>query len=510
MLHLWGNHNLILIFNQIIIRALDKETVAEAKRCLIRLMPLKNPIPVTVDTTARETLVESDNLLPIAVEEEALEYQLRNTKLARWSLPIKKGKPIPPWPHSVAERIKRAQEQVFKTLHTPPPQYEPTTPNGKSKALRKWAYHPEFRLRANFGHALFPLEGSVKEEPYFVPALPGLSSVFKPEVFKTSYVTRPTLCYEFIAQPGPKNYTPDRLPYKFPKFTMYFRPDTQGLHGLSKAVLSFGAANHRVLLPEETVDIQFQTTLSLPMYDAKRHPGLAPVREEVLHNLQNGGRLHAPDVLLDIPKWTVEGMEFDGKEDFVRTKYLFTGIKSTQSIWGNHQEDTVAFATEQSGSLGAKTATFSTVYGIDATAKRIVIKDTSAAVSKFVADAFKMAGKITDAAFTSRRAMEKIERRPRQQAIPNAQTRPIIKAQPHTTTNTARTKKVIESEADLIAQLEEAGMETSTSTQVQSTVEDPQFSGIPMNDEPGDNSTETLSREETTEEEQKRRSESTA
>ncbi|KAJ4360937.1 uncharacterized protein N0V89_001506 [Didymosphaeria variabile] len=395
----------------VVIRALDKETIADAERSLIKLLPLKNLQNISVDTTGRDVLEGSDHFLPVVVEKEAVAYKDRRTKVGRWSLPVNQANASLHASDSITERVKTAQELVVTKLMTPPTQYQRTGNASRDIKYRKWTYHPEARLTAVFGHALFPLDDPTTGKPRFFPALPGLSSIFSDEAFRMGFVMRPSLCYEFIAEPGPKNYTSDLSPYKFPRLSAYFRPDNEGQHALSKVVLNFAATKHRVLLPEQAVDIQFQTSQSIQMQNVRLDQDARLLQNQVLPKLQGGGRLSAPDISVDIPKWTVEGMEFDGKEDFVKTKFIFTGITFSQSIWGQHQGQTTKYVTRQGGKLGAKTGIFSTVYGMNGLAKKLAHSDPPNAMRDFVANAFKMAGTITQAAAASQAGMKKLERK---------------------------------------------------------------------------------------------------
>lgn len=388
--------------------------MAEAMRCLIKVLPLKSPSLSTVDTTARNAIESPDHFRPVVVEKESVEYKARNTEFGRWSLPIKQNASMHAASASITRRVKTAQEQVLKMFLTSPNQ--PTNnknPKRDPKWNMKWNNKTEVRLEALYGHALFPLEKPSLEVASFVPALPGLSSLFADEAFKTSFSTRPLLCYEFIAQPGPKNYTSDLLPYKFPKVKAYFRY-IDGQQGLSKLVLSFAAGNHEVLLPEEAVDIRFQTSQSIQMNNSRLARDTRDLREHVVANLQSGGRITAPDILLEIPKWTVGGMEFNGKDDLIKTKFQFVGVTFTQSVWGEHHGSPATYSTKQSGKLGAKYAQFSMVYGVNRLAKPIAIDDPPNAIREFVANAFMTAGLITKAAAASQTGMEKTEEKPKQ------------------------------------------------------------------------------------------------
>jgi hypothetical protein len=89
---------------------------------------------------------------------------------------------------------------------------------------------------------------------------------------------------------------------------------------------------------------------------------------------------------------------------------MFTGVKISQSLWGAYQGVAASYGTSQSGKLGAKQGTLSIPYGVSAHSKVIVGLDAKEALGKFVADAYMMAGKITEAAASSGKGMKKIAR----------------------------------------------------------------------------------------------------
>lgn len=348
------------------------------------------------------------------VEKESVVYSARKTKFGRWSLPVQQNAKAHAAPSNLTKRLKRAQEQVLKMFTTRPDQV------GPEKPYARWAHKAEVRLRASFGHTLFPLEKPNSEEAFFLPALPGLSSLFTDEGFSTSFTTRPVLCYEFIAQPGTFNYTSDLSPFKFPKLTAYFRV-IDGQQGLSKIMLSFGSGDHQVVLPEEAVDIQFEYNQSLRMTKAHTDIHTRDLREHVLANLRSGGRITAPDLTIPIPKWTVEGMEFDGPDDLIKTKFQFVGVTFTQNVWGDHNGNITTYSTKQSGKLGAKNGKFSTVFGVSRAAKPIAIDDPPNEIRDFVARAFSMAGTITEAATSSQQGPKKVAFKPKQRQPVGAQ-----------------------------------------------------------------------------------------
>ncbi|KAJ4304846.1 hypothetical protein N0V90_000374 [Kalmusia sp. IMI 367209] len=392
----------------IIIRAFDKDTIAEAERCLIKMMPLKRLGSHTIDTTGSDALQSSECFLPITFEKEAVSFNRRNAKLGRWSLPSKHISTTSSEPVNLDERIRAVQEHVIKMV-AKPGEIEVRPPEQKVRFRRKWAIKPESRLRVGFGHVVFTSNGLASEpgldRPYFLSALPGLSSVLTDDTFKLGYATPPTLVYQFMAV----NESLDIRDLLFPTLSISFKPDSKGQHKLRKVTLGFDNASHQVLLPEKAVDLHFETSKGLHMYDLQGNNTIQDFAAQVLANIQSGGRLSAPNLELEIPRWTIAGLKCDHREELRKTKFLFTGIKFSQGVWGKYMDRTVTYTTSQSGKLGRKGGQFSMIYGLTEHSKKDNIHNQEKAMNEFVADAFKMAGKITEAAAVNQSAAKRLE-----------------------------------------------------------------------------------------------------
>lgn len=381
-------------------RGLNKETVAEAERCLIKMLPLRAP-EFTVDRSG--VPLDQNHFVPVPLDKESVDYELREAKLGRWSLPVATKKSALLESDSVAERIESTQAHIAKMA---PEIFDETSRHVPTKSL--WEPEATHRLRARFGHVLHPLDDPTTQHPYFVPALPGLTSVFRHMTFKPYFTTNPSLTYEFI--PNPKKSDAESTEFEYPALSVTLRPDKTGQYHLQKMILSFGWVRHDVLLPEEVVDMSFEYDHTLRLQNRSQMKGLFDWEREVLRNIQSGKRLVAPEIELDIPRWTVKGMESVKKNDVTRAHYMFTGVKIHQSMWGAYQGVAASYGTSQSGKLGAKQGTLSISYGVSAASKKIVGLDAKEALGKFVADAYMMAGKITEAAASSGTGMRKIVR----------------------------------------------------------------------------------------------------
>ena len=375
-------------------------------------MPLQST-GCTVDNSGAST--KSTEFFPVSFEKEAVDYKLRNTRLGRWSSPITKDNATLQGSPNLSGRIGNAQERVLEMTSFLSEQHRSFRAKKRAMTLNRWEDSAESRLKANYGHLLHPLEDPTAKQPHFVPTLPGISSILDAESTRIGFWTRPSLCYDFIAQPGSPNYSTDLSPNCFPKLSIIFRPDADGQHALQKITIQFGTAKYQVLLPEESVDISFEFEQSLRLNPGdliRKLPAVDRWKDKVLQNLQSGERLTAPDIELDIPRWTVEGLEYTTKDEVIKTKYLFTGISVNQSVWAEHQGNIVVYSTNQSGKLGAKTGTLSTRFGVSLGSKKVEFTDASEAMKEFVGKAFQMAHTISQGAAASHTGMKKTIRKP--------------------------------------------------------------------------------------------------
>ena len=368
-----------------------------------------------MDTTVDRSGVPSDqsHFVPVALEKEAVDYKLREAKLGRWSLSIGESESQSLQSDAIAKRMQGTQahitEMASALVDKPDSPYKPS----KLPANSLWDKESEPRLEAEFGYLLHPLDDPTARQPYFTPTLPGVSSVLSGGSFKPKFRTRSSLTYEFIPQPESKKSDTESTRFEYPGLSVTIRPDRHGQHKLHKIALIFGDTRHSVLLPEEVVDVSFRFNQTLLMNNPLGVEGFPFWEREVLQNLQSGSRLNAPEIKLSIPKWTVRGMEFATKDELTPTKYLFTGAKIHQTMWGAYEDIVVSYATVQSGKIGAKTRSLKLPYGANASSKKISIQNRENFLREFVANVYKMAGKITKAAAASGTTMQKVERPPR-------------------------------------------------------------------------------------------------
>lgn len=386
----------------------------------------------------------SAQFFPVSFEKEAVDYKLRNTKLGRWSSPINKGDATLQTSGDLSKRIEHTQERVLKMTSALSEQRRNSRASKKGMSLNRWGDHAEWRLKAIFGQLLHPLNDSLAKQPYFVPIVPGILTIFGAESNRLGFWTRPSLCYDFIAQPGTSDHATDLPSNCFPRLSIVFRPDSGGQHTLQKIILRFGAAKYQVSLPEESVDLSFEVDQSLSLDlggSLRKNQTIDRWEEQVLQNLQSGERLTAPNIELDIPQWTVDGLGHTAKEQLTKVKYLFTGISVHQSVWGEHEGNTMVYSTNQSGKLGAKTGTLSTRFGVGYNSKIIHFDDASKAMKEFVAESFQMAHKISEGAAASQTGMKNPNRRRREDV--SLQTGSVLDSKDNSITEEAARQDVL-------------------------------------------------------------------
>jgi hypothetical protein len=388
--------------NMLIIRGFDKTSLEEAKRTLVRFLHLKEPVTRTFDTQKSGTADRTTFLSPVLPEDNFLEYKYRRGDLGRLSMPIIRLTE----PESVdfqAEKPAKAPKTAFhglvnRTVATvlrsatdmPLPTHESSD----------WVPEPRYKLSAEFGQVLFPLEDAdpsriveaARARPFrspFLPIIPGLTSLFtSPNLSATARLQTPSLQYEFRPDPS---YAPEKL---LPKLSIKMHTGRSGAKAtLHKLTLSFQQRIHDVLLPDKASDVRFYRRGSLH-FNVKHHndENVQAWVDAVIKNIESGGRLTAPPLHLKIPKWTIPGCSSEEKE-MCDARYHFSGIQFRQSVAGNLFGEDISYSTVQSGKLGAKGGALTAHYTGHGD---VEVRDEST-VKAFVERCFDMADLITDA-----------------------------------------------------------------------------------------------------------------
>lgn len=360
------------------IHGLDETSVAEAKRTLERLLPFKESATRTIDTQRLDAAKNGSFLMPIFHESTSLDFQYRNLSLGRWTLPVSRltdkvksgelsNSQAEVGSGSVLEQNSHAIVNRVATLMKPPIDGAFTGPELKPRNRQTgyWALEPQYKISADFGQALFPLELSdpnkvveAAADPScspFQPAIPGLGSLLaSSDIQNLSRTETPSLLYDFLPCPEQDLRIPAIGP-NFPKLFIQVRTGRDGnkptIHKLS---LGFHQRIHDVLLPDQATDIRFFRYGRLRFSSKSHHDSnVESWLEAVCRNIESGGRLSAPSLTIDIPTWTIPGFPSDAI-GMLPVKYLFSGIQFRQSVTGTLLDTQVSYSTIQSGKLGAK------------------------------------------------------------------------------------------------------------------------------------------------------------
>jgi hypothetical protein len=346
------------------IHGLDEASVAEAKRTLIRLLPFKESATRTIDTQKLDAAKQESYLSPVYHEASSLDFNLRGLSVGRWALPYTRADKTPgvaseQSSHGIVNRVASSLKPPVDAAFTGP-ESKP-----RNRQTGYWALEPEFKASADFGQALFPMDmsdpnkvveaASDSSRSPFHPSIPGLGSLLASSEFQNiSRTETPALLYDFVPAPEQKDLNTKVGP-NFPKLFIQVRTGRDGnrptVHKLS---LGFQERIHDVLLPDQAADIRFHRYGRLRFSSKSHHDkNVEEWTEAVRQNIESGGRLSAPSLTIDIPKWTIPGFPSD-EIGMLPVKYLFSGIQFRQSVTGKMLDTQVSYSTVQSGKLGAK------------------------------------------------------------------------------------------------------------------------------------------------------------
>lgn len=371
------------------IRGLDGSAVAEAERLLIRLLPLNDQVTHSIDAQIVEVAKDSNYLMPVFLAENALDQKNRKAAFGRNLMP--KSKSATPKDVEVSEEHQEEyqeehQEATDKPVSTPETysahvdrvvaamHRSAADISPPPKAAGSWSSKSEYFMSAELGQALFPLNTSppttTTPEPTtttvappltFNPFTPGLTSLLtSPQFTATNQMQGPSLIYDFIPSAIQPSFNRGQL---LPDLRIQMRTGRAGsnprLHYLT---LGFDKRIHNVLLPNKAVDIRFRSSARLKMKNPSSVEVVKEWLEQVKLNVEQGGRLWAPDLELEIPTWTIPGETEDAPESTKPVKYLFSAVSFRQSITGMVGDTMVSFRTLQSGKLGGQTGVLSAHY----------------------------------------------------------------------------------------------------------------------------------------------------
>ncbi|KAF1843054.1 uncharacterized protein K460DRAFT_378289 [Cucurbitaria berberidis CBS 394.84] len=393
----------------LMIKGFSKSAVEEAERTLIRLLPLKGSPTRTIDMLELDADKSSSYLLPIFPEKNSLDHTYRDLKLGRWSLPVRRL----PEPESTdnqeqteaVEHIDQTPKSVHELINRVVAIFRGSADevSQPTDEVGNWTLEPEYKLSAEFGQALFPLEQAHANKAFesvssqslqspYLPTIPGLSSLLtSPHFCTTKRMQMPSLLYDFIASPEQQSSDASQT---HPSLHIQMRPGRNGGKAtLYKLSLGFQQRIHDVLLPNQAVDVRFFRYGRLRYRTTDIDKNVQQWVDAVVANIESGGRLTAPSLHIQIPKWIIPDSASDTKG--MRTvTYLFSGIQFRQSATGHFLGTDVSYSTVQSGKLGANggslTAYLNRGYG------EMLLLDESS-LKAFVRRCLTMVDKITEA-----------------------------------------------------------------------------------------------------------------
>jgi hypothetical protein len=391
------------------IRGFDTPAVEEARRTLIRFLPLKDSTTRTFDIQKLGATKSPSSILPVFLE-KSLDHKYREIKLGRISLPVMRltepeiaddeVKPVTLTKKPTENpktSLQGLMNRIVSTVRLPAADL--IRPEG---AFGHWQPDTEYNLSAKIGQVLFPLEHADPNEAMeaamqqpsrspFSPTFPGLASLLaSPDLTATARLKTPSLLYSFLPAPDQPNFEAGQM---FPSLHIAMRTGRKGQSAsMQKLTLGFQSRIHDVLLPDKAADVRFFRSGRLRYRPDHKDTNIREWTDAVIANIESGGRLTAPPLRLEIPKWTMPGFAADAKG--MRTvTYHFSGIQFKQSVSGDLLGESISYSTVQSGKLGAKGGALTAHYqghGDKGLQDQV-------AIQAFVERCFKMVGMVTEA-----------------------------------------------------------------------------------------------------------------
>ncbi|EUC31937.1 hypothetical protein COCCADRAFT_99951 [Bipolaris zeicola 26-R-13] len=391
---------------QFTIRGFNNASIEEAKRSLINFLPFRDSITRTSDMLNLGSAATSIYPAPVYVDESLLSYKTRNTPLGRLSVPL----PRISGPESIegteesveAPKSSKATVQglVDRTaatiLRSASDEFPPM------EELGSWVSEPLRKLYVKFGQSLVPLEhaNATKAEantpkqffqPHFVSTFPGLSSLFtSSDISLTTRLQVPTLYYHFRPDPEQDGFDSSQL---FPTLQIKMGTDRHGARAYFRRVsMRFWQHMHTVSLPNKAADLQFYQYGSLRMTKDHNDANLDKWVIAAAKSISSGGRITAPPLSIDVPRWTIPGCSIE-ENGMAKIKYHFSGVEFRQAVSGTLLGQNIAFSANQSSKLNAKGGELMAYYDGHGD---IQLRD-EATVKAFVKRCYDIADLITDA-----------------------------------------------------------------------------------------------------------------
>lgn len=397
---------------QLSIRGLDKDSVHEAQRNLIKLLPLRQ----STDTVENSKLnAEKDSYMVPCPLKNLLGYRYRSLDLGRWTFPVatRLGEDsntfheVPSDADNSSTDIPVAdadtvtlQTNVLDVLsrrHVPPPNRPKVVKTSDKNS--SWVELPN-RLSAHFGHALFPTNHDLQSpaqtdfqtnKSAFLTAIPGVPRIITDDVFgRPTTIWRQLLQYEFEASPYQQNQL-ENFRY-YPRLALRFSSDNQP-HLVNVSII-FNTYSHIVLLPDQATDISFWQAQRLGLKKPLEHASIREFADAICANIQSGGRLAAPPELkIEIPRWTIPGYS-RGNHGTRTVTYLSTGITHQQGFTGDYNGFSLSYGMQQKGKLDGRGGKLGLFFKAPNSKQD---ESDGMQMKGFVRSAFELAGRITEA-----------------------------------------------------------------------------------------------------------------
>jgi hypothetical protein len=390
------------------------DAAAEAERILIRLLPLRDISAHTIDYHKTTPHRKPKFLLPAYYDERSLDYKFRNSQLGRWSDRTSQASST----HSSEEQHQEDGDgatssnifvkQVVTSLRSIEERGSKAVAKQTSDPkLSYWSQNPEYKLSAEFGLSLGPIQkvGShdVNESASlgtaFLPSFPGLASLLTSNHFQADGATEtPALLYKFVAAPEQKYLATGQ---RLPSLRIQMRTGRKGSPAtLDELSIEFQERIHDVLLPSKAADIRFRHVGRLMFRKNHHDKNVKKWIEAVCANITSGARLTAPSLTIDIPKWTLPS-SLAKEKGMLSVTYLFSAVQFRQSVVGRVEDTPTSYSTVQSDKFGPRGGSLSMHYagygGPDESAQSEK-KESPENLQGFVKTCFKMVDRITEAA----------------------------------------------------------------------------------------------------------------
>lgn len=346
---------------------------------MLQLLPLRDSATRTVDT---QSLNESAQLLSTPFEKSSLDHKHRGAALGRWLNPIpRRARPESEKEYAYnsegldSPETSTAREARVATI-IDNFRRSSTVGEVQTRQFGPWKLPPDFRMSASFGQALFPLDeaiasgtASVSSRPVFTSSISGLTTLLSSANTRSSSTSgaframsqphAPSLVYEFMPAPEQNQAGASQV---LPNLRIEMRTTATGTEATFHRLYIYVQDHfHTVLLPEQAVDLQLHRFLRLAIRKGHGVDAIDDWVTAVSANIASGERISAPDLTIDIPRWTIAGQPAKGK-DVLPIKYLFSSVRYRQSAPGSFQNLPVTYSTNRSGKLGSRGGSLNMYY----------------------------------------------------------------------------------------------------------------------------------------------------